>query len=52
MSHDRTFLRQLDRFLMISDDGEVIGLPDFDLAVTALAEPTTAGSLRLAKVLT
>ena len=52
VSHDRTFLRQLDRFLMISDDGEVIGLPDFDLAVTALAEPTTAGSLRLAKVLT
>ncbi len=39
VSHDRTFLRQLDRFLMISDDGDVIGLPDFDLAVTALAEP-------------
>ena len=52
VSHDRTFLRQLDRFLMISDDGEVIGLPDFELAVTALADPTTAGSLRLAKVLT
>ncbi len=52
VSHDRTFLRQLDRFLMISDDGEVISLPDFDLAVAALADPTTAGSLRLAKVLT
>ena len=52
VSHDRTFLRQLDRFLMISDDGDVISLPDFDLAVTALADPTTAGSLRLAKVLT
>ena len=52
VSHDRTFLRQLDRFLMISDDGDVISLPDFELAVTALADPTTAGSLRLAKVLT
>jgi hypothetical protein len=52
VSHDRTFLRQLDRFLMISDDGDVISLPDFELAVTALADPTAAGSLRLAKVLT
>ena len=52
VSHDRTFLRQLDRFLMITDDGEVISLPDFDLAVTALAEPAAAGTLRLAKTLT
>ncbi len=52
VSHDRTFLRQLDRFLMISDDGEVISLPDFDLAVTALADPMRAGQLRLAKTLT
>lgn len=52
VSHDRTFLRQLDRFLMISDDGEVIGLPDFDLAVRALAKPAAAGELRLAKTLT
>jgi ATPase subunit of ABC transporter with duplicated ATPase domains len=52
VSHDRTFLRQLDRFLMISDDGDVISLPDFDLAVRALAEPASAGALRLAKTLT
>jgi ATPase subunit of ABC transporter with duplicated ATPase domains len=52
VSHDRTFLRQLDRFLMITDDGDVISLPDFDLAVQALAEPAGAGRLRLAKTLT
>ena len=52
VSHDRTFLRQLDRFLMITDDGDVISLPDFDLAVQALADPATAGTLRLAKTLT
>jgi ATPase subunit of ABC transporter with duplicated ATPase domains len=52
VSHDRTFLRQLDRFLMITDDGDVISLPDFDLAVRALADPGRAGTLRLAKTLT
>jgi ATPase subunit of ABC transporter with duplicated ATPase domains len=52
VSHDRAFLRQLDRFLMIADDGEVIGLPDFDLAMRALADPAHAAQLRLAKRLT
>jgi len=52
VSHDRTFLTQFDRFVMITDDGEVFGLPDFDLAMTALAAPETVGSLRLAKALT
>ena len=52
VSHDRTFLRQLDRFLMISDDGDVISLPDFDLAIRALADPVAASKLRLAKTLT
>ncbi len=52
VSHDRTFLRQLDRFVMIGDDGDVLSLPDFDLAVQALADPDAARTLRLAKVLT
>jgi ATPase subunit of ABC transporter with duplicated ATPase domains len=52
VSHDRTFLAQLDRFVMITDDGEVFGLPDFDIALAALSDPARAGSLRLAKPLT
>ena len=52
VSHDRAFLAQLDRFLMITDDGEVFALPDYDLATRALAEPAKTGSLRLAETLT
>ena len=49
VSHDRTFLAQLDRFLMITDDGEVFALPDYELAMRALAEPDKVGALRLAE---
>lgn len=52
VSHDRTFLSTFDRYVMITDDGEVYGLPDFDLALAALTEPHRVGSLRLAKRLT
>jgi len=52
VSHDRTFLRGMSRFLMITDDGEVYELPDYDVAMAALADPDGIGSLRLAKVLT
>lgn len=52
VSHDRTFLAQLDRFVMITDDGEVYALPDFEVALAGLSEPTTIASLRLAKPLT
>jgi ATPase subunit of ABC transporter with duplicated ATPase domains len=51
VSHDRAFLRNLDRFLMITDDGQVYGLPDYDIAMTALAEPERVEGLRLAKLL-
>ena len=47
VSHDRTFLRQLDRFLMITDDGDVFALPDYELAMSALAAPDRTGTLRL-----
>ena len=51
VSHDRTFLESLDRFIMITDEGEVFGLPDFDVAMKALAAPHTTASIRLAKPL-
>jgi ATPase subunit of ABC transporter with duplicated ATPase domains len=52
VSHDRAFLSTLDRFLMITDDGEVFALPDYELAMRALAEPAKVAGLRLAAVLT
>lgn len=52
VSHDRTFLSTLDRFVMITDSGEVFALPDFEVAMKALADPDTTASIRLAKPLT
>ena len=52
VSHDRTFLAQFDRYIMITDDGEVYALPDFDIAMAGLSEPEKLTSLRLAKPLT
>ncbi len=52
VSHDRTFLTSLDRFIMINDDGEVYSLPDYDVALAALSDPSNVGSLKFAKSLT
>jgi len=52
VSHDRTFLARLDRFVMIDDDGEVWSLPDYETAMRALSAPATIASIRLAKKLT
>jgi len=52
VSHDRTFLRGLDRFILVNDDGEVFSLPDYEVAMAALAAPDQVGTLRLAKPLT
>jgi len=52
VSHDRTFLAQFDRFIMITDDGEVYALPDYDVAMTGLAAPEQLAQVRLAKPLT
>jgi ATPase subunit of ABC transporter with duplicated ATPase domains len=52
VSHDRTFLAKFDRFIMITDDGEVYELPDYDVAMAALSAPETLSKLRLAKSLT
>jgi len=51
VSHDRTFLAKLDRFLMITDDGEVYSLPDFEVGLAGLSAPDRLASLRLAKLL-
>lgn len=52
VSHDRTFLETLDRFLLINDDGDVWSLPDVDVALTALNDPGNMAAVRLAKRLT
>ncbi len=51
VSHDRAFLRRLDRFLMVLHDGTVLGLPDPGSALQALEEPEAAATARLAKTL-
>lgn len=51
VSHDRTFLKKLDRFVMITDDGEVFGIPEYEIAMSALAEPENVASLRFVKKL-
>jgi ATPase subunit of ABC transporter with duplicated ATPase domains len=51
VSHDRTFLAQFDRYIMITDDGEVYGLPDFEIALAGLQKPKYLKSLKLAKPL-
>lgn len=51
VSHDRTFLAQFDRFVMITDDGSVYGLPDYDVALKGLNAPDSLATLRLAKPL-
>ena len=51
VSHDRAFLRRLDRFLMVLHDGTVLSLPDVDTALEALNDPVDARSIRLAKAL-
>jgi ATPase subunit of ABC transporter with duplicated ATPase domains len=51
VSHDRAFLRALDRFLMVLHDGAVLSLPSYDAALEALMDPAAANEVRLAKVL-
>jgi ATPase subunit of ABC transporter with duplicated ATPase domains len=51
VSHDRSFLRTLDRYLMILYDGTLLSLPSYDTAIEALIDPDRAAEVRLAKVL-
>ncbi len=52
VSHDRTFLATMDRFVMIGDDGDVVALPDHELAMRALHDPDEVRSLPQVKPLT
>jgi len=52
VSHDRTFLEGLDRFVMINDDGAVWSLPDYENAMQALSNPDRIDQVKLAKPLT
>ena len=51
VSHDRAFLRTLDRFLMVLHDGSVLSFPEFEPALEALLDPERAVDVRLAKIL-
>jgi ATPase subunit of ABC transporter with duplicated ATPase domains len=51
VSHDRAFLRTMDRFLMVLHDGAVLSLPTYDAALEAIFDPEQAEAVRLAKVL-
>jgi len=51
VSHDRAFLRTMNRFLMVLHDGTVLSLPAYDSALEALIKPARATEVRLAKIL-
>ena len=51
VSHDRAFLRTMDRFLMVLHDGAVLSLPSYEAALEAIVNPDHADEVRLAKVL-
>jgi len=51
VSHDRAFLRRMDRFLMVLHDGSVLAYPSYDAALEGLLDPARAADVRLAKLL-
>jgi ATPase subunit of ABC transporter with duplicated ATPase domains len=51
VSHDRAFLRRMDRFLMVLHDGSVVSFPSYQSALEALLDPARAPEVRLAKLL-
>jgi ATPase subunit of ABC transporter with duplicated ATPase domains len=51
VSHDRVFLRRMDRFLMVLHDGGVLSFPSYDSALQALLDPVDASRVPLAKLL-
>src|SRR5947209_686458 len=42
ISHDRAFLRKMDRYLMVLHDGIVLAFPSYDSALEALVHPDGA----------
>ncbi|MFZ0040880.1 MAG: ATP-binding cassette domain-containing protein [Solirubrobacteraceae bacterium] len=49
VSHDRAFLRTMDRYLMVLHDGSVLALAEYDSALQALLDPERATEVRLAR---
>ncbi len=45
----RTLPAEFDRFLMITEDGDVYELPDYDVAIAGLSAPETLATPRLAE---
>ena len=52
VSHDRAFLRRMDRFLMVLYDGSVVAFPDYESMLAGLVQPDLAAEARFAKMLT
>lgn len=52
VSHDRAFLRRLDRFLLLAHDGSVYSIPETGTALDLLAAPEHLDGARLVKRLT
>jgi ATPase subunit of ABC transporter with duplicated ATPase domains len=49
VSHDRAFLRKLDRYLMVLHTGDVYELLDYEATIEALLEPDRAGEVRTSR---
>jgi ATPase subunit of ABC transporter with duplicated ATPase domains len=49
VSHDRAFLRRLDRFLLLGRDGSLYAIPDAEAALDVLAAPERAEGAALVK---
>jgi ATPase subunit of ABC transporter with duplicated ATPase domains len=43
VSHDRAFLRTMDRYLMVLHDGAVLALASYEAALEAIVDPEAAG---------
>jgi ATPase subunit of ABC transporter with duplicated ATPase domains len=52
VSHDRAFLRRLDRFLLLAHDGSMYAIPETETALDLLATPEHLDGARLVKRLT
>jgi ATPase subunit of ABC transporter with duplicated ATPase domains len=49
VSHDRAFLRSLDRFLLLAHDGSVYSIPNSEVAIDALSRLDQVADMKLVK---
>jgi ATPase subunit of ABC transporter with duplicated ATPase domains len=50
VSHDRAFLRRMDRYLMVLHGAGVLSFPSYESALEALLDPAGASEVCLAKL--